>query len=104
MGQVSYQFSEPMRYPAIYRDVSLLVPKGTPAAAVEAEIRRLAGDFLWDVRLFDVYEGESIPEGHRSLAFSVAYRSAERTLSDEEIEGRHGALRSGLAARGYTLR
>lgn len=104
VGQVSYQFSEPMRYPAIYRDVSLLVPKGTPAAAVEAEIRRLAGDFLWDVRLFDVYEGESIPEGHRSLAFSVAYRSAERTLSDEEIEGRHGALRSGLAARGYTLR
>lgn len=104
VGQVSYQFTEPMRYPAIYRDVSLLVPKGTPAAVVEAEMRRFAGDFLWDVRLFDVYEGEGIPEGYRSLAFSVAYRSAERTLSDEEIEGSHGALRSGLATGGYALR
>ena len=56
-----------------------------PAERVVAEIRAAGGDLLREVRLFDLYRGESIPTGHKSLAYALAYQ-ADRTLTDKEIE------------------
>jgi phenylalanyl-tRNA synthetase beta subunit (EC 6.1.1.20) len=58
-----------------------------------------------DLRLFDVYEGPQVPEGHKSLAFSITYRSPERTLTDEEVEKAHRAISTALTEKlGATVR
>jgi phenylalanyl-tRNA synthetase beta chain len=64
----------------------------------------LAGPFLENVRLFDVYTGKGIPEGKRSLAFSLAYRDPEKTLRDEDVDRTHGRLRELLMEKGIKLR
>jgi phenylalanyl-tRNA synthetase beta chain len=80
------------RYPAVLRDVAVIVPEKTPAAEVEAVIRRTGGPLVEAVRLFDVYQGDPVPPGKRSLAFSIQYRSPDRTLTDEEVGAMHGAV------------
>lgn len=91
-------------YPVVYRDISLLSPKTKPAEEVMKEITQIAGELLWEIRLFDIFEGKNIPKGMKSLAFSLAYRSAERTLKDTDVEKVHNQVRTGLEALGYTLR
>jgi phenylalanyl-tRNA synthetase beta chain len=59
---------------------------------VVREIRQGGGALVSDVRLFDVYRGESIPAGTKSLAFALAYQADDRTLSDKEIEKAHKAV------------
>lgn len=98
------QFRDIPPYPAVYRDISLLAEKETPSMDIIQEIMDIAGDLLWDVRIFDIYEGKNIPEGKRSIAFSLAYRSWERTLKDVEVEQIHGLVRKGLQNTGYILR
>ena len=98
-------FGEEGRFPAVYRDISLVVPLGETAEEVEKFIRLQAGDLLWKISLFDVYQGKGVVEGCRSLAYSMAYRHPARTLNDEEVEELHGRVREALAAReGYSLR
>lgn len=97
-------FPEPARYPAAYRDVSFLASDLVPAIEVAREVRRLGGERVASVRLFDVYAGKGIPEGQRSLAFSVAWRHPDRTLGEGEVDALHNALRDALMARGYVLR
>jgi len=85
------------RYPAVLRDVALIVPEKMPAAEVEAVIRRAGGALVEAVRLFDVYQGDPVPPGQRSLAFSIQYRSPDRTLTDEEVGAIHGQILQTLA-------
>ena len=72
------------RYPEIVRDLALVVDAGVPTSGVEAII----GGFplVSQVALFDVYTGDKIPQGKRSLAFSVRFQSPQRTLTDEEVD------------------
>ncbi|WP_462363871.1 phenylalanine--tRNA ligase subunit beta-related protein, partial [Pyramidobacter porci] len=91
-------------YPPVYRDISMLVAGDVPADKVIADIREVAGSLLSTVHLFDVYEGQGVPEGFRSMAFSMAYRLSERTLKDAEVEEEHNGVRSGLEQKGYKLR
>jgi phenylalanyl-tRNA synthetase beta chain len=70
--------------PAIYEDIALIVPEETPADEVLAVIVSAGGDLLKDVTLFDVYRGKSIPEGTKSLAYSLTYQTNERTLNDKD--------------------
>ncbi len=77
------------RYPAVFRDIAVIVEEGVPAADVEAAIRRTGGQLVATVGLFDVYRGEPVSEGKKSLAFSIQYRSADRTLTDEEVATIH---------------
>ncbi|MFQ5847536.1 MAG: phenylalanine--tRNA ligase subunit beta [Candidatus Methylomirabilales bacterium] len=86
------RYSPLPRYPAVFRDMAVVVPESVPAAAVEAAIRRTGGVLVEAVGLFDVYRGEPVPEGKKSLAFSIEYRSADRTLTDEEVTTVHGAI------------
>lgn len=81
------------RFPASFRDVALVVDDGVSAASVATEIRSSDTDGLIDrVELFDVYKGAPLPDGKKNLAFSVRYRSAERTLADDDINATHARV------------
>ncbi len=84
------------RFPAALRDVAVIVPEETRCEAVVQTIREGGGEMLSDVRLFDVYRGDSIPAGTKSLAFALAYQAADRTLTDKEIEKLHKAVQGRL--------
>lgn len=73
------------RYPAVLRDLALLAPVGVPALEIEAVLSETGTD-LADIRLFDLYQGKGIAEGFRSLAYSLAFQSHDRTLTDEEVD------------------
>lgn len=74
------------KFPAITRDLALVVDRSVPAASLTELIRAQSGDLLESVTLFDVYTGERIASDKKSLAFSLVYRHAERTLQDEEVQ------------------
>ncbi|MFZ2087213.1 MAG: phenylalanine--tRNA ligase subunit beta [Desulfobaccales bacterium] len=85
------------RYPAVYRDVALVLPEAVPAGQVGQALRRHGAPWLEEAQLFDVYAGQPIPEGKRSLAFHLTYRDPERTLTDEAVDRHHEALIKTLA-------
>jgi phenylalanyl-tRNA synthetase beta chain len=68
------------------------VPAGISASRVEEVIRTAAGDLLERVALFDLYEGEGVERGYRSVAWRLTLRHPERTLRDREIEGRRARI------------
>ena len=71
--------------PPVLQDIALVVKEETPAADVESVIVKAGGDLLKGVQLFDVYRGEPIPAGHKSLAYSLTYQTDDRTLTDKEV-------------------
>ena len=87
------------RYPAAQRDLAIIVEASVPAADVEDTIRTSGGVLLRDVRLFDLYTGEGVPAGKKSLAWSLTYQSPEHTLTDAEIEAAQKAVVAALAKR-----
>jgi len=85
------------RYPAVYRDIALVLDETVPAAQVAQALYHHGRPWLEEVRLFDVYSGEPIPAGKRSLAFRLSYRDPERTLTDDLVNRQHQALIKALA-------
>lgn len=85
------------RYPAVFRDVALVVPESIPAVQVSQALYRHGFPWLEEVRLFDVYTGQAIASGKRSLAFHLTYRDKERTLTDEAVDRHHEALIKALS-------
>lgn len=73
-------------YPGIERDLALVVPDTVPAARVEMAIRKAAGSLLEEVYPFDLYRGAGIEPGARSVAFRLAFRAPDRTLTDDEVD------------------
>lgn len=73
------------RFPAIQRDLAVVVPNEIPAEGIKKRVYELGGELLKEVEIFDVYQGEPIPAGHKSLALTMRYQSVERTLKDEEV-------------------
>jgi phenylalanyl-tRNA synthetase beta chain len=73
------------RFPAADRDLALLLNEDVPHEQVAATIRRAGGQLLERVTLFDVYRGEPVPPGQRSLAYALTFRSPERTLTEDEV-------------------
>ncbi len=74
------------KFPAVTRDLALVVDRSVPAGALEATIRQAAGELLESLTLFDVYTGERIATDKKSMAFALVLRNSERTLQDEEIQ------------------
>jgi len=70
--------------PAVQQDVALVVKEETTNAEVEAVIRKAGGGLMKSVALFDVYRGDPVPTGYKSLAYSVVYQTDERTLTEAE--------------------
>ena len=74
------------RFPAVERDLALLCNADMPVAEIEKIIRKAGGKILDTVELFDVYQGAQIEAGKKSVAYSLKFRSPDRTLSDEDID------------------
>jgi phenylalanyl-tRNA synthetase beta chain len=92
LGAVATQFRPIPRFPAATRDLAIVVAEAVLAGEVEAVVRDAAGQLAEDVRLFDRFVGGSIPKEHASLAFHVVYRSADRTLTDVEVDEQHAKV------------
>lgn len=82
----SQQYVALPAFPAVGRDLALLVPDGLAASEVETGIRKIAPRELAEVRPFDVYEGQDLGEGRRSVAWRLVFRAEDRTLTDGEVE------------------
>ncbi len=92
-------------YPVAKEDVALVVDADVPAAAVEAALTEGAGPLLESVRLFDVYSGEQVDAGRKSLAFALRFRSPDRTLTVDEVSAaRDSAVAAATAAVGAVQR
>jgi len=91
-------------FPPVLFDLAFVVDADQPAAGFEAVVREAAGELLESLRLFDVYTGPSLPEGTRSLAWSLTLRAPDRTLSGEEAAAVRARIVAAAAARGADLR
>lgn len=80
-------------YPMVDRDVALVVDESVSHEAVIKSVRSKAPAELVDIRLFDVYRGDSLGKGRKSMAYALTYRSMERTLRDEEVNAMHDAIK-----------
>ncbi len=87
------------RFPSVSQDMSLVVDEGVSAQEVEELIRRVGGELLVGVSLFDLYRGEPIPPGKKSLAYSLTYRHGERTLTDKQVAKVHSRIAQELSKR-----
>ncbi len=88
----SIKYSQIPKYPCIERDIAVVVDENIPAAEIKDIIRNFPSELIEDISIFDFYKGTNIPEGKKSLAFNIIYRSKEKTLTDEEIEELHASL------------
>jgi phenylalanyl-tRNA synthetase beta chain len=87
------------RFPAALRDIAVVVEEKMPAETVAAEIRAGGGELLQQVRLFDLYRGESVPPGTKSLAYALSYQAPDRTLTDKEVDRAHKKIEDRLKHR-----
>jgi len=85
------------RYPPVRRDLAFTVDAGTQAGAVQSALEEAAGELLDSCLLFDVHRGPPLPEGRKSLAFSVDFRASDRTLTDAEANEAVAAIAARLA-------
>lgn len=89
---VDRKFTPLPKFPSVYRDVAIVVEETVPNAAVEEALRTANEPLLKSITLFDVYVGEQIGEGKRSLAYSLEFRASDHTLTDEEVDTAVGKL------------
>lgn len=85
MSNNNIQYKALPKFPAVTRDMALIADDAVTVGEIEKIIKKCSGKILEDVKLFDVYKGEQIEKGKKSLAFSVIYRADDRTLTDDEI-------------------
>jgi phenylalanyl-tRNA synthetase beta chain len=82
----SLHYYQPVsRFPAVTRDLALVVAEGISAAQLRDAIADAGGKLLQGIELFDVYRGDPIPTGHKSLAYTLTYQALDRTLTDEKV-------------------
>ena len=79
------KFKEISKYPTISKDLAILIDKNISSDEIAKAIKKAAGSLLTNTEIFDVYEGKNIPEGKRSIAYSLSFGANDRTLTDEEI-------------------
>ncbi|MCR5320904.1 MAG: phenylalanine--tRNA ligase subunit beta [Lachnospiraceae bacterium] len=92
------------KFPAVSRDLSMVVPKEIPVGDIEAMISQRAGKLLEEVKLFDVYEGDQIKAGFKSIAYSITFRAKDRTLEEADVTGAMKKILNGLESMGINLR
>ena len=92
------------KYPAVSRDISMVVPKNILAGQIEAVIAQRGGKILENYWLFDIYEGEQIKEGFKSMAYSITFRAKDKTLEENDITAVMKKILNGLEGLGIELR
>ena len=96
---VTPRFAPLPRYPAVQRDLAIVVGAGLAASEIEDAIRATGPAWLTRVALFDVYQGSQVGAGRRSLAWSLTYQAPDRTLTDAEVNEAHGAIVAEITKR-----
>ncbi|MCR4938262.1 MAG: phenylalanine--tRNA ligase subunit beta [Lachnospiraceae bacterium] len=92
------------KFPAVTRDISMVAKKETTAGSIEKMIRQRGGKILESVKLFDIYEGDQVKAGYKSIAYSLSFRDMEKTLSDEEVGTAMKKILNGLQSMDIELR
>jgi len=100
----NYKYEGVAKYPAITRDLSMVMKKEIMVGEVEAVIKKKCGKLLEKVNLFDVYEGSQIKKGYKSVAYSISFRAKDRTLEDKDVNGVMEKILSALNEMGIELR
>ena len=104
MCSFDYKYKGVAKFPAVSRDLSMVVPKEIMVGDIEKMIETRGGKLLESLQLFDVYEGNQIDRGFKSVAYSVSFRAPDRTLSEEDITGVMKKILNGLESMGIVLR
>ncbi|HEX6687868.1 MAG TPA: phenylalanine--tRNA ligase subunit beta [Solirubrobacterales bacterium] len=97
-------FEDVTTFPAVRQDLAVVVPVEVSAAQVRAAILAGGGELLPGADVFDLYEGEQLGEGRKSLALRLEFRAADRTLTDEEVAAKREAIAAALSSIGGSLR
>lgn len=92
------------KYPAVTRDISMVVPKNVLVGQIEAVLSQRGGKILESYSLFDIYEGSQIKEGYKSIAYTITFRDKNRTLEDADITAAMKKILNGLESLGIELR
>ncbi|MBQ8994819.1 MAG: phenylalanine--tRNA ligase subunit beta, partial [Oscillospiraceae bacterium] len=98
------RFTPLPKFPALTRDLAIVVDKATPSEEVENHIKTACGDILESISVFDVYTGDKIEQGKKSIAYSLKLRHSDRTLKDEEADSAIKAALDSLKTIGAVLR
>ncbi len=104
MCSFDYKYKGVAKFPAVTRDLSMVVPKEIMVGSIEKMIEECGGKLLEKLTLFDVYEGNQIDRGFKSVAYSVTFRASDRTLSEDDINGVMQKILKGLESMGIALR
>jgi phenylalanyl-tRNA synthetase beta chain len=97
-------YSDVTSFPAVLQDIAVIVPDHVSAERLAEVVREGAGDLLSALRVFDLYHGEQVGEGSKSLALRLEFRAPDRTLTDEEVAERRAAIEQALESIGGRLR
>ena len=92
------------KYPAVTRDLSMVVPHDIRVGEIEKMIAQRGGKLLEECRLFDVYEGDQIKEGFKSVAYALSFRAKDRTLEEADVSAAMKKILNGLESMGIELR
>jgi len=98
------RFEDVPSFPAVLQDLAVVVPDEIPAERVRGLVLEGGGELLRCAHIFDLYRGDQVGEGRKSLALRLEFGAPDRTLTDEEVSERREAIREGLSAIGGSLR
>lgn len=104
MSTFDRKFEGIAKFPAVNRDLSMVVPKEILAGQIEAMIAQRGGTILESYQLFDIYEGSQIKEGYKSIAYSITFRAKDKTLEEAEVSAAMKKILNGLESMGIELR
>ncbi len=102
IGEESYE--DVISYPAVHQDIAVVVDEAVPSSEVRAAVLAGGGELLHSAQVFDLYRGEQLGEGRKSLALRLSFRAADRTLTDEEVAERREAIAAAVEMVGGSLR
>jgi phenylalanyl-tRNA synthetase beta chain len=97
-------YEDVISYPAVHQDVAVVVDESVPASQVRAAVLDGGGELLRSAEVFDLYRGEQLGEGKKSLALRLSFRTGDRTLTDEEVAERRKAIEAAVDGIGGSLR
>lgn len=92
------------KFPAVSRDISMVVPKEIMVGQIEDVIKQRGGNILEGYNLFDIYEGDQIEKGFKSVAYNIVFRAKDRTLEESDVSGAMKKILNGLEELGIQLR
>ena len=102
VGDEAYE--DVISYPAVHQDVAVVVDDSVPAAEVRSAVLEGGDELLRSAEVFDLYRGEQVGEGRKSLALRLTFRAADRTLTDEEVAEQRTAIEAAVEKIGGSLR